>query len=390
MMRIGFDATVLQGPTRHTGAGRCAEGLLSAMGPRIADQGEVVAFAWEDAGEPFPSPPGVRWEPVPRLPLGRWSALATSLAVLPRAVAASGVELFHTPTVHTRPSLPPVPSGLACPLVVTLHDVIPLTQYAATNRMPLRMRRFYRWNLRRALRADRLVTVSDHSRREIASRTGTSTDRIDVVYNGVDLPGGATGGTLPGRPVLWSRPFALYVGSSEPRKNLPRLVEAFAIAVSRGLDCDLVLVTDPASGHAPRLRELIERSGVRARVHLRSGLPARELEALYRAATFLAFPSLSEGFGLPPVEAMLVGTPVLASRLGALPEVLGEAARYVDAFDTTAIAEGMLELAQNAGLRTRLRTAGCDVARRYTWQRAAEQTLAVYQDVLRRARGEAP
>ncbi len=381
-MRIGFDATVLSGDTRYTGTGRYAEGLLRALQAASRDQHEIVAVIDEGAGAPFPSDDALTWLEVPRVPLSRLSSLATHLLRVPRLISRARVDVYHVPLVHTRPSLPPVPSGLACPLVVTIHDVIPLTHYASSDSpLPRRMRWFYSWNLRRALRANRLITVSEFSKREIVRETGAAAHCIDVIPNGVSLPVPADREITLHRYGL-APPFVLYVGSMEPRKNLQRLIEAFRIAVDRGFALRLALVVDARSGHADALHAQLASSRVEDRVTVLTGVPGADLSALYAAAAVFAFPTLAEGFGLPPVEAMLAGTPVLASRLGALPEVLGDAPRYVDALDPASIAEGLMELAADEDLRLRSVEAGRRVAAPYTWDAAAAATMDVYRRVL--------
>jgi glycosyltransferase involved in cell wall biosynthesis len=167
----------------------------------------------------------------------------------------------------------------------------------------------------------------------------------------------------------------------EPRKNLSRLLEAFDDAGNWSLESDLVLVTDPASGHAPALRTQLATMACADRVRILYNVPGPELAGLYSAARTFAFPSLSEGFGFPPLEAMLCRTPVLASDLGSLPEVLDDAALYVDAYDTRSIRDGLLALDRDERLRERLIGRGTQVAERYSWRTAAHQTAGIYRRV---------
>ncbi|MFQ5472113.1 MAG: hypothetical protein ACE5FA_04410, partial [Dehalococcoidia bacterium] len=124
-MRIGFDATVLAPAARYTGTGQYAEKLLQLL-PRLAPDDDFVLYGSPPIGDLAELPANATWHPIPRLPLGRLSALASHLLVLPRLVRHDRLDLLHVPTVHTRPSFPPVPRTQACPLVVTLHDLIPL------------------------------------------------------------------------------------------------------------------------------------------------------------------------------------------------------------------------------------------------------------------------
>jgi len=379
-MRVGFDASILRPDTLRTGGGRYAHGLLRGLLEEAPEGDSIVAFCLPGATEALPSHPRLTARELSPLRLGKLSTIATYLLRLPRLVGEQGIDLFHAPFVHTRPSLPPVPSALPCPLVVTVHDVIPLTLYSGDRSMPRKMVWFYRWNLKRALAADRIVTVSHASREDIIARTGADARSIDVVYNGIDSIEPADAPPDPGLPGV-PRPFVLCVGSVEPRKNLVRLVEAFDRAASGGLSHHLVLVADGGDRHAALVRDAVARIDHPEHVHLLRGVDDSRLAALYRAADVFAFPSLAEGFGLPPVEAMRAGTPVVASQIPALAEVLGDGAHYVDPLDVQALADGIRRCATDTMLREHLRENGIRVARRYTWAAAAQSTLAVYRQV---------
>ena len=380
-MRIGFDATVLSRATRYTGTGQYAEKLLQAMA-RAAPDFQFLAYSYEG------SPPGddlwpanIAWRRLMPPPVGKLSAIAGHLWTLPRLVKKDNVQVLHVPTVHTRPSLPPVPSRLTCPIVVTVHDIIPITFYEKQPEgLPRRLRWFYRWNLRRALRASRVITVSEHSRTEIVDCLRPAGDRISVIYNGVDSdfwsPGPVHGDLTP------SEPYVLFAGSYEPRKNLHRLLLAFDSAVAGGLPHRLVMVVDAGSGHEPALRAEAAKLACNDRLQFLSGVPEEDLRELYREADMLAFPSLSDGFGLPPVQALATGTPVLASDIAVMREILGGAADYCDPFSVPGIAAGIIKLAGDPAHRECLSRRGLTQARIYTWERAAQMTLDVYRGVI--------
>jgi glycosyltransferase involved in cell wall biosynthesis len=343
---------------------------------------EIVAFG--HGLPPATLNAAVRWVDIGSFPAGKFSAITAHLLLLPRAVRAAGVDVFHTPMVHTRPSMPPVPAGLGCPLVVTVHDVLPLTFYQDARALPWRMRLFYRWNLTRALAAERVITVSEAARREIIGATGVEAQRVEAIHNGVDVA--PCGDPAPVLARLGLRaPFLLYVGSLEPRKNVLRLLDAFDEVSRKRDDLGMVLVTERDSGHRPALDERLARMRAGARVRLLHDVEDSELTALYGSASAFAFPSLAEGFGLPPLEAMACGAPVLAADNPVLHEVLGDAAMFVDALDSSAIAQGLGRLLADGELTAGMRRAGGQVARRFTWIRAAEKTLAVYRRLARGA-----
>jgi glycosyltransferase involved in cell wall biosynthesis len=286
--------------------------------------------------------------------------------------------------------MPPVPRGLSCPLVVTLHDLIPLTYYEKEDhRLPWRMRAFYRWNLRAATKAARLVTVSETSKSEIGQVFGRAADRVSVVYNGVEAAAGAADDPSALARYNLDRPYVLVVGSWEPRKNLARLLKAYDVAVREGLPCDLVLVVERKSGHSAPLRAAVEALSSRERIHFLHSVDPAAMRAIYCRASLLAFPSLHEGFGFPPVQAMACGTPVVASRIPVMEEILGDAAYLVDPYDVRSMADGLLAVGSDPQLAGRLVKAGLNRASGYTWEEAARATLSVY-NVAVNGRGGAP
>ncbi len=387
-MRIGFDATVLAPPTRYTGGGEYTFHLLRHLG-RLDGANSYVVY-----GPPGSAPPpflgaNMQWYPLPQLRLGKLSALATHLLVLPRLTRRHRLHLLHVPTVHTRVSLPPLPRGLRCRLVVTLHDLIPLTFYEASGEhMPWRMRTFYRWNLGAVRKADRIITVSQTSGSDILRLLGVDAHRVDVIYNGVDFSAdGAKDDSLILEQYGVRQPYVLFGGSWEPRKNLGRLLEAFELAVGQGLRQHLVLVVESQSGHAAPVRARAEALSCRERLRFLHSLDDAALRALYRQADLFVFPSLSEGFGFPPLQAMACGTPVVASAIGALQEVLGDAAFYVDPYDVGSIAAGLLTATADQRLRQLLAEAGLRQAAHYSWEEAARRTLDVYESAVKEATG---
>jgi glycosyltransferase involved in cell wall biosynthesis len=379
-MRIGFDATVLDPATRYTGMGEYTAKLLRALS-RADQTNQYVVYG----------PPGSRrleglgenlhWRALPRVPIGKLSAPARHHLLLPLLALQDRLDLLHVPTVNTFASHPPVPALLPCRLVVTLHDLIPLTYYHL--RQPSgapwawSMRVAYSANLLAARRASSIITVSQAAQSEILRQFNCRSDRVVAIYLGTDFcrsPNGDNGDLAVLERLGLRRPYVLFGGSWEPRKNLCRAVEAFHAALAAGLDCDLVLIVDrpPPSdiARAPRQRFLF-------------GLPEPDLRAVYRNAHLFVFPSLSEGFGLPPLQAMACGVPVVASAIPALQEVLADAAYFVDPLDVRSIASGLLAAATDEPLRARLVAAGRRQAERYTWEETARRTLTVYRTTVR-------
>ncbi len=382
-MRIGFDATVLDPATRYTGAGQYAEKLLQLL-PGLAPDDEFVLYGSPPTDGFAELPANATWHPTPHVPLGRLSALASHLLVLPRLIRDDRLDLLHVPTVHTRPSLSPVPRRQRCPLIVTLHDLIPMTYYGRVDKpLPWRMRMYYRWNLSAAKKAQRIITVSESARTEILANLRLRPDRIVAIHNGVDFsssndPPELQDAELPSGDA----PYILFGGSFEPRKNLMRLIEAFDLATHQGLSHNLVMIVDSGSGHAEQVVKRARRLSCADRLRFMSGLDGPTLRAVYREATTFAFPTLSEGFGLPPLQAMASGVPVIASDIPVMREVLGEAAYYVDPYSPLDIANALTALGSDDSLRDELADAGRKRAAGFSWEETARRTLDVYRSVV--------
>ena len=297
---------------------------------------------------------------------------------LPLAARRVRADLFHAPHYV----LPPFVPG---PTVVTIHDCIHLRfpQY-----LPSRAAWIYAHTMIRlaARKATRILTVSDASKGDILYYTGVRDDKVVVVHNGLD----ARFATPPDADALdrvrqrfdLGHPYVLYVGNIKPHKNLERLIEAFALARAGGPDdLRLVLIGDEISKY-PALRQSVHRHRVDKYVRYFGFQPAATLVAFYRLARAFVFPSLYEGFGLPPLEAMANLTPVVTSNLSSLPEVVGNAALLVDPYDPQSIADGIRRAISDEPLRQMLIERGRLRAQAFSWREAAARTLAVYREAI--------
>jgi glycosyltransferase involved in cell wall biosynthesis len=260
--------------------------------------------------------------------------------------------------------VPPAYRGRA---VVTVQD---LSFERHPELMGVRDRFFFRTFVRPSVRrAARVLTGSEWTKRDLIERYGVAADKIVVTPYGVDPLFGPEG------PVADGAPYALFVGGLEPRKNPLAALEAVALA---GADLRLV-VAGPDRGGRLELRRAITRLGLERRVEIRGHVAREELAALYRGASCLIFPSRYEGFGLPVLEAMASGTPVVATTASSVPEVAGDAAILVDPGDPVALAGGIERAIAD---RERLRAAGLERSRSYTWSETARRTLDVYRELL--------
>jgi glycosyltransferase involved in cell wall biosynthesis len=296
---------------------------------------------------------------------------------IPFALRREGVTLFHAPHYV----LPPL---VSCKSVVTIHDCVHLMfpQYLP-NRLALA---YARTSIALASRrATRVMTVSDSSKRDIVRLFGTDPDKISVIYNAYDERFGVEPREedvvrVRERYQLHDE-FVLYAGNVKPHKNLERLIEAFDIVRTRGLDhLKLVLIGDDISKYAA-LRRAVHQHQLHKYVRFLGYLPEETLAVMYRLAGVFVFPSLYEGFGLPPLEAMASGTPVVTSNVSSLPEVAGDAAMLVDPYDPHAIAEGIHRVLTDEALRRDLRRKGLARAHQFSWEASVRRVHDIYTEV---------
>lgn len=277
------------------------------------------------------------------------------------AIRRSGADLFHAPhyvTPFTR-----------CPTVVTIHDLIhlhqPLGKPAA--------RSYARWMIGRSVRRARgVLTVSAAVRAELAALYPAAASKIVVTPNGIDERFGMSAAPVDlailSKWQLESGRFVLFVGNDKRHKNVERLVKAWELVRTRHDSYRLVLTGGS-----------FDRFGNRGWITLTGRVSDQELAALYRAAVCVVQPSLEEGFGLPPLEAMASGAPVVVSRIPALVELTAGAAIEVDPLSVDSIAEGIERALDDQGLRDAMIVRGRGRASEFTWQRCAELTLAAYR-----------
>lgn len=281
------------------------------------------------------------------------------------------LDLFHT-------AYYPIPR-LSVPVVLTVHDLrwINFPETYRTARL-----QFLRYVIPNSLkRATRIITVSEHTRQEILENFDIDPSRIDVAYN----PVGAEFGVIEDPKILaharatlkLPERFILYVGSLEPRKNLARLLQAYGRIRDRNeSDLALVILGRPHFGYQDLIRNVAPRFA--GDVLFTGYVPDEVLPAVYNLAQALAFPSLHEGFGIPVIEAMACGLPVLTSQISALPEVAGGAAYLVDPYDVNSIADGLVRVLHDTELRAQLVQRGFYRIEQFTPAKTAEAIFSAY------------
>ena len=370
-MRIGIDARKLH----DFGIGTYIRNLLRHLA-RLDGQTDFVIFCRPEDRDALAAV-GENFRPVPETS-GNYS-IAEQFAI-PWAIEREGVTLFHAPHYV----LPPL---VQCRSVVTIHDVIHLMfpQY-----LPNRVAFSYaKWSITQASqRATRVMTVSESSKRDILRFVDTEPDKIDVIYNAYDErfamePREEDVVRVRERYQLTDE-FVLYAGNVKPHKNLERLIDAFALVRKRGLDhLKLVLIGDEISKYAA-LRRAVHQHRLHQYVRFLGYLPQETLAVMYRLAGVFVFPSLYEGFGLPPLEAMACGTPVIASGVSSLPEVLGDAAMIVNPENVFDIARGIREVILEPEFRRELVHRGYERLKTFSWDTTAAQVLQVYEEAAKK------
>ena len=367
-MRLGFEATPLLGP--RSGVGHYTSRLLR----NLITQNEGWAYLLYSNRQLELEEPLQTAALVPGyLPVSRWLWMQ---AVLPQLIRRSKPDLCHYPNASA-------PLYQTTPFILTIHDAS-LFLYAHYHpRKRLFAIRLFLPALAR--RAAAVITVSHHARRDIVQALSLPPDKVKVVYNAA--PPHFQPVTDPTQLAQLRhhyhlpKRYILYLGTLEPRKNLVRLVRSFAQVHRQKPDVHLLLA-GPSGWMMEGLQREVLQLGLETAVRYLGYIPTIDLPGVLSLAQCLAFPSLYEGFGLPALEAMACGTPVLTSSNSAMAEVCGSAAYLVEPTDEGALTYGLNDLLHNSDLRYHLRQLGLQRASHYSWAKTARQTAAVYRQVL--------
>jgi glycosyltransferase involved in cell wall biosynthesis len=296
---------------------------------------------------------------------------------IPMALAREHVQMLHEPHYV----LPPL---VRCRSVVTIHDCIHLMfpQY-----LPSRLAYVYAkgsmWSAAR--KATRILTVSEASKRDILRFFDVRPEKVAVIYNAIDerflAPADPARVDQARQRYQLDHPFVLYVGNIKPHKNIERLIDAFGRARPNCPDrLKLIIIGDEISKY-PALRQSVHKHKLDKHVRFLGFQPAETLSAFYHLADAFIFPSLYEGFGLPPLEAMACGTPVVTSNVSSLPEIAGGAALLVDPYDVDAIAAGICQAVMDQPVRQDLIARGRERARSFSWEQSVRHIHQIYMEV---------
>ena len=382
-MKIAFDIRRMT----EFGVGTYTRNVVRALG-RLDHQNEYYLIGSPEKFQEFgPLPPNFRSVPLLADDTSfkgyfEWRSVLKDLRC----------DVLHVPHLFWRPR------SLPCPYVVTVHDLLEY-MYRAHDYSSLQ--RYLRFHMtRRVLHgAARVISVSNFSKGEAEKFFGVPADRIEVVPNAIDerfLCGHATDAD---RQFIAERyqvnyPFLLYAGRISPHKNLVRIIEAFS-ALKMELakettyhDLKLIIIGDELS-KAPDLRRTVIRAGVQNDVRFLGFVPIEVLRIFYDAAKIFVFPSLYEGFGLPPLEAMAHGTPVVTSNTTSLPEVVGNAAVLVNPENVFEIMRALHRVLLDQSLRDKMKQCCYEQAQKFSWDLSVKKVLSIYQNIVEKKRGAA-
>lgn len=275
-----------------------------------------------------------------------------------------------------------VPPHVSGKIITTVHD---LTYLRFPESMGKRNLRRIQEGIENTLaRTNRILTVSEFSKREIHTMLGVPLAHITVVYNAPSLAAKAVDFSTIARKYALEKPYLLYVGNLEPRKNLPRLLEAFARLKRIGFPHKLVLAGG-TGWRQDKLEKVLAHLVCRNEVIFPGYVTNGEKQALYKHADVFIFPSLYEGFGIPPLEAMACGCPVVCSNAASLPEVVGNAASLVPPEDEQALFEAIARVLEDTAYAQSLVQEGWEQVKKFSWQLSAEKLRAVCKEVLEEA-----
>ena len=347
-MKIGFDARMIH----HSGIGTYSRELLKLLTQKqdldftlFGDLVKLSNYPAKKVYAPFPI------------------YSAREQLFFPLLLNKNPVQLLHVPHYNA-------PLGTSTKLVVTVHDIIHLKF------PPSRLAYIYARGMIEAVckKAKKIITVSNHAKEDLINVLGIKENKIKVVYNAVSPVFSESNGSDQKFKEKYGD-YALYVGNLKSFKNVLRLIQAFVLAKEKIKEMKLILI-----GKNFMAQETLVFEKEKDIIFL-GEVPFSDLSKFYRNAKYFVFPSLYEGFGLPPLEAMASGTPVICSNAASLPEVVGEAALLFDPTQVQELAKLMVELWENEGQRKKLIAKGLEQAKKFSWDKAAQEILKVYEEV---------
>src|SRR5215813_7359584 len=374
-MKIAIDISMAFG--QSAGVGTYTRGLIEGL-TTVDAENEYLLYSYLEMPESslldFPQQPNISWRPV-KVGGGHWEQRWYE-AELPPNEALGDVDIIHSPFFNA-------PRRHQRGLVVTIYDISFLLYpqfHTEGNRLHC-----FNGTLKAALYADRIIAISHQTKRDLMHYFSVPEDRIRVVYLAPrhfcypERHHDVLKNTLDRLGIYHN--FILFVGSLEPRKNLKTLLQAYATYIKNHSGRELLVIAGAKGWLHGEIAQLVSALGIERQVKFLGYVQESDLRVLYSATKLFVYPSLYEGFGLPPLEAMACGAPVITSNTSSLPEVVGDAAILIDPNDSGSLYQAMWRVMNDADLRMRMRQHSVEHAREFSWQRAALETLAVYQEL---------
>lgn len=364
---IGIDARMYA----YTGIGRYIAQLISGLST-LDKKNQYKVFLYPDIAHQLSLPDNFQkiivHEPI--------YTFAEQLSLAKRFLREK-LDVLHVPHFNA-------PVWYPKKFLLTIHDITQ-TIFSSTETFKGKIKKYgyYTATFLNTHRAQKIIAVSEHTKQDLIKTFHVPEKKISVIYEGIPLPATTATVTLSALQHKYhvTQPYALYVGLWGVHKNLTRLIKAFAVVKKKLPNLILVIVGKHDPRYFPDLQKACQETAVEDRIIFTGFVPEEELVAFYRHAQVFVFPSLYEGFGFPPLEACSYGIPVVSSSSSSLPEILGKAAFYCNAKDSTDIAQAIITVITHQNIQKKLQQEGYQQIKKYSWKNMVKATLALYEQI---------
>jgi len=377
-MKISIDLTSI--PNQKTGVGKYAMALIKALG-KFDNENYYWIFVKRNQAEDFnPKKKNFHIVLCSNILQSKILRILWEQFILPLYIKRLKIDLLHS--IHYT-----IPLFAGCKVVVTFHD---MTFFLFPEKHIFIKRLFFKLFIYiSSWRANRLIAVSESTKRDIIKFLNVNNNKIDVVYEAID----PKYYILKNESMtLWIRnkysilnKFILYVGTLEPRKNIIRLIQAYHNLLTKKLINHQLVIVGKKGWHYQEIFNMVNKLGLnegRQKIIFTGYVPEEELPFLYNAADVFIYPSLYEGFGIPPLEALACGVPVISSNISSLPEVVGDAGILIDPYNVQEISQAMFEMSKNQKKRAQFKIKGLKRAQEFSSEKLANETIKVYEKTM--------
>jgi len=373
-MKIGIEAQRIFRPKKH-GMDIYALELIRAI-QQLDTQNEYVVFVKPDKDVCLQSSQNLKVVEVKGKTYIDWEQIA-----LPKAIEQENIDLMHF-TSNT------ASVNIKCPFILTLHDIIYLEKFFSKGSLYQVAGHFYRrWNVPKiAPKAEYVLTVSEFEKLQIQKSLGIKYTQLKAIYNAYNQNFRMIEDEEALEQVRkkYNLPcdFIFFLGNKAPKKNMKRVLEAYAAYIDQNLTPLNLVIAESSESDIMQLLTEINRKDIFEKIILTGYVQHSELPYIYNLATLFLYPSLRESFGIPIIEAMACGTPVITSNTSAMPEVADDAAMLVNPFDVEAITQAIKKVLENKKLYNHLKYSGLNRAMAFSWENTAQKTINLYNDIL--------